>query len=134
MVKHRRKTKTKIVYRQKSAPSVDYEKKAREELAELKTQRQKHLEETAKLKEGKKGFGRFVVGVRQGLGGAAINQQINAKTQFLQGTQQLRNLKTSAETAKVQNELREMQKKNAITFEDLQGMGSGSKVKFENLY
>lgn len=134
MTKHRKtKVRTKVIYRQKPE-STNYESQAKKDIEELEAKRLKNIQETEKMKEGKKGFDKFLIGVKQGMGRASINQQISAKRNYLQGTQQVRNLKTQAEAAKIRTELAELHKKNTITFNDLQGMGSSSKVKFEDLY
>jgi len=136
MSKHHHNPKIKIVYREKSAP--DLEKRAREEIDSLEKQKQANMAkaEMQKAAQGSK-FGKFVTGVQFGLGRMNIQKEINARQQFLRGKQAVRNINTRVEVETAKDKLKELQKKNALTWDSLQGGIGGSnkkQVKFEDLF
>lgn len=135
MSKHKHKPKIKIVYREKSAP--DLEKKAREEIDNLEKQKQANLAKAEMQKAGQGSrLGKFVTGVQFGLGRMNIQKEINAIQQFLRGKQAVRNINTRVEVESAKEKLKELQKRNTVTFEQLSGMPGQNKkqVKFEDLF
>jgi hypothetical protein len=136
MTKHK---KTKIVYRhlKPSEPSVNT-KGIKEELKELEERKLKLSQEIKTSKEGKHGFGKFAASLAGLSRQSALNRQINQRKNILGNqvnTQRARsqveflNERTKLEQAKTN--LREAQKKNAVSFEGISTQGG---IKYEDLF
>jgi len=132
------KIKTRIKYVERQAlPTVDEEKKAKEEIERLETLKQKNIEAATKAKEGRGRFGRLLTGFQYGLARGGINKQISQQQNFLKSKQAVRNIKSAVEFEKTKSELSELRKKNVVSYDNLFGEGkpSGTKqVKWEDLY
>jgi translation elongation factor EF-1beta len=121
-----------------SEPSVNT-KGIKEELKELEERKLKLNEEIKESKAGKHGFGKFAASLAGLSRQSALNRQINQRRNIL-GTQQntirarsqvqFLNERTKLEKAKT--ELREAQKKNAVSFEGISAQPVG--IKYEDLF